>query len=60
MAIHLNRAGLRRKNVWKVIRTILQFLLLALAALWAIWAIQSQPRPAETGNEPVLVQNRVA
>ena len=37
MAIHLNRAGLRRKNVWKVIRTILQFLLLALAVLWAIW-----------------------
>ena len=60
MAIHLNRAGLRRKNVWKVIRTILQFLLLALAVLWAIWAIQSQPRPAETGNEPVPVQNRVA
>lgn len=47
MAMRLDEKGLRRRNVWKKIRTVLQFFLLAFIALWAFWAIESQPRPKE-------------
>ena len=60
MAKRLDRKGLRRKNVWKVIRTILQVLLLAFIVLWAIWAIETQPKPAvkqETAAETGIRQN---
>ena len=56
----LNQKGLRRKNAWKVIRTILQLLLLAFIVLWATWSIQSQPRPAEPEAEDVPVPIRQA
>lgn len=51
MAIRLDKKGLRRKNVWKVIRTILQLLLLAFVVLWVIWSIETQPKP-EVKTEP--------
>ena len=60
MAKRLDRKGLRRKNVWKVIRTILQVLLLAFIVLWAIWAIETQPKPAvkqEPAAETGIQQN---
>ncbi len=60
MAKRLDRKGLRRKNVWKVIRTILQVLLLAFIVLWAIWAIETQPKPAvkqEPAAETGIRQN---
>ena len=60
MARLLDKKGLRRKNTWKVIRTILQLLLLTFIALWVVWSIENRPRTVETTEETVQPRNRVA
>ncbi len=58
MAMRLDENSLRRKNVWKAIRTVLQFVLLVSIALWAIWSIDTQPKRKETASAHVQAKIR--
>lgn len=60
MARQLDRNGLRRKNIWKGIRTVLQVFLLAFVALWVIWSLSTRPKPAEEAEGAAQQESRQA
>lgn len=60
MARLLDEKGLKRKNAWKAVRTILQLMLLAFVALWVIWNLKNAPHPEEPEESAEIVQTKQA
>ncbi len=60
MARQLDSKGLRRKNIWKGIRTVLQILLLGFVALWVIWSLTTRPKQAREENAAATPEARQA
>ena len=60
MARLLDKKGLKRKNAWKAVRTVLQLMLLAFIALWVIWNLKNTPRTKEPDEVVEVVQTTQA
>ena len=57
MARLLTESSLRRRNIWKVTRTVLQFILILMVVLWVVWSLSTAPKKVKTEEE--IAENRM-